>query len=132
MQCQIKKSQKILLEIRISFRPNELSIRKKELKIQKNVMEYYLICSSLLKLETKIAFATVINEKGRIEEFQTRGTILDFLSHKRESFFKEYALQYGMRKEYDEDFGQVGYTCDIEKKNIIFNSYVEFLINSRM
>lgn len=80
------------------------------------------LCSSILKSDPKITFVSAINEKGRIEEFQTKGSILDsILAPKREIFFMEYALQHSMKKEYDEDFGQVGYTYERRKKRILFS-----------
>jgi hypothetical protein len=80
------------------------------------------LCKSILRMDPKITFVAVLNEKGRIEEIQTTGSILDsFPSHKREAFFMEYSLLDHMRKEYDEDFGQVGYTCDQRERRVLFS-----------
>jgi hypothetical protein len=80
------------------------------------------LCSSILKSDPKITFVSVINEKGGIEEFQTKGSILDsFPASKREIFFMGYALQHGMKKDYDEDFGQVGYTYEQREKRILYS-----------
>jgi hypothetical protein len=68
-------------------------------------------------MNNHITFVAVINEKGRIEESQGRNCIIEKLSStKKEMFFMENALRLRMRREYDEDLGQEGFTYEERAK----------------
>jgi hypothetical protein len=75
------------------------------------------LCKSVLETNSKIAFVAVINEKGRIENKQTRKNIIEKLpSIKKEMFLMENALRQRMGAEYDDDLGQVRFTYVERKK----------------
>lgn len=70
------------------------------------------LCKDVLKLSEHITFVSIINERGRIEESQGRNSVIEKLpSIKKEMFLMENALIHRMRKEFDEDLGQVRFTC---------------------
>ncbi|MGI0073443.1 MAG: DUF6659 family protein [Nitrosotalea sp.] len=62
-------------------------------------------------MNNKITFVAVINEKGRIEESQSRNSIIEKLpSIRKEMFFMENALRHRMREDFDGDLGPVRFT----------------------
>jgi hypothetical protein len=79
------------------------------------------VCESILKVNKKICFAAVINEKGRMLQSKNRMGIIDCMpTIKQEMFFMEYSLRQNMRKEFDEDFGNVRYTYTEREKETLF------------
>ena len=79
------------------------------------------VCESILNVNKKICFAAVINEKGRVLQSKDRMGIIDCMpTTKQEMFFMEYSLRQNMRKEFDEDFGDVRYTYTEREKETLF------------
>jgi hypothetical protein len=69
------------------------------------------LCRSIMAMNTYITFVAIINEKGRVDDSQGRNCIIERLpSTRKEMFFMENALRHRMRKEFDEDLGQVMFT----------------------
>ena len=79
------------------------------------------VCDSILNINKKICFVAVINERGRVLQSKDRMGIISCLSAtKQEMFFMEYSLRQSMRKEFDEDFGDVRYTYTEREKETLF------------
>lgn len=79
------------------------------------------VCESILNVNKKICFAAVINEKGRVLQSKDPMGIISCLSTtKQDMFFMEYSLRQNMRKEFDEDFGDVRYTYTEREKETLF------------
>lgn len=69
------------------------------------------LCKDALKASNHITFVAIINERGRIEESQNRNSIIEKLPNsKKEMFLMENALRHRMRREFDEELGQVRFT----------------------
>ena len=79
------------------------------------------LCESILNVSKNICFAAVINERGRVLQSKDRIGIISCLSTtKQDMFFMEYSLRQNMRKEFDEDFGDVRYTYTEREKETLF------------
>ena len=79
------------------------------------------VCESILNVNKKICFAAVINEKGRVLQSKDRMGIIDCMpTTKQDMFFMEYSLRQNMRKEFDDDFGDVRYTYTEREKETLF------------
>jgi len=79
------------------------------------------VCESILNVNKKICFAAVINERGRVLQSKDRMGIIDCMpTTKQEMFFMEYSLRQNMRKEFDDDFGDVRYTYTEREKETLF------------
>jgi hypothetical protein len=84
-------------------------------------------------MNNHITFVAIINEKGRINESQSRNSVIERLPNTRkEMFFMENALRHRMRKEYDDDLGQVKFTyVERAKRGLLsFPMYDELLLVS--
>lgn len=69
------------------------------------------LCRSVIEMNNQITFVAIINEKGRVDESQSRNCIIEKLpSTRKEMFFMENALRHRMREEFDGDLGQVRFT----------------------
>jgi hypothetical protein len=69
------------------------------------------LCESIIRMDNKIMFVAVISEKGRIEESQSRNSIIEKIpSVRKEMFFMENALRHRMRNDFDEYLGSVRFT----------------------
>jgi Family of unknown function (DUF6659) len=80
-----------------------------------------MLCESILKVNKKICFAAIINEKGRALQSKDRmGIIRCMPITKQDMFFMEYSLRQNMRKEFDDEFGSVKYTYAEREKEILF------------
>lgn len=84
------------------------------------------LCESILKVNKKICFAAIINEKGRTLHSKDRMGIIGCMpSTKQDMFFMEYSLRQNMRKEFDDDFGSVKYTYAEREKEVLFTFPLE-------
>ena len=74
------------------------------------IFDYNKICESIKKIDPKIRFAGVINERGRLVEGGMKENVEPLESEKDdEMIFMELALRVKMRKEFDRQLGQVNF-----------------------
>jgi len=79
-------------------------------KLADKIFDYSKICTSVLALESKIRFAGVINERGRLVAGGMRDNVEPLESEKDdEMIFMELALRVKMRKEFDKQLGCVNF-----------------------
>ncbi|MGI0026811.1 MAG: hypothetical protein ACREAD_03095 [Nitrosopumilaceae archaeon] len=80
------------------------------------------LCRSVLKLNKKITFVAVVNEKGKVQESLNFGSIINMMPRERkEIFFMEYSLRHKMREEFNEELGHVRYTYAEREKRGLFS-----------
>ncbi len=81
------------------------------------VFNYPEICESIKKLDSKIRFAGVINERGRLVAGGIKDGIEPLDSEKEdEVLFMELALRVRMRKEFDKQLGKVKFSMSLRDK----------------
>ena len=74
------------------------------------IYDYSQICESVMAIESKIRFAGVINERGRLVAGGMRENVEPLESKKDdEMIFMELALRVKMRKEFDKQLGNVNF-----------------------
>jgi hypothetical protein len=74
------------------------------------IYDYAQVCDSILNVESKIRFAGVINERGRLVAGGMRENVEPLESEKDdEMIFMELALRVKMRKEFDKQLGGVNF-----------------------
>ena len=74
------------------------------------IYDYSQICESVMAIESKIRFAGVINERGRLVAGGMRENVEPLESEKDdELIFMELALRVKMRKEFDKQLGNVNF-----------------------
>ncbi len=72
------------------------------------IYDYAKICETILSTDTKIRFAGVINEQGRLVAGGMKDNVKPLESEKDdEMIFMEIALRVKMRKEFDKQLGPV-------------------------
>lgn len=84
------------------------------------------LCSSILETNSNIESVSVINRHGRAVECKVQGNP-DFQAtdQKNEMFFMQCALTISMGREFDKDFGEIGYV-HINRKNLSMFSFPLF------
>jgi len=81
------------------------------------IYDYSKICDSIKKLDSKIRFAGVINERGKLVAGGMKEGIKPLESEKDdEMLFMELALRVRMRKEFDEQLGKVKFAMALREK----------------
>jgi|SRR5579872_2469033 len=89
--------------------------------IQKS-LEIEKLCSSILSINKNIQSVSVINKNGRPLENMTRGST-DIIPYKEnEMLLMQCALTISMGRDFDEYFGQIGYTF-VARKNLSMFSF---------
>ena len=74
------------------------------------IYDYTKVCDSVLAVDSKIRFAGVINERGRLVAGGMRPNVEPLESEKDdEMIFMELALRVKMRKEFDKQLGCVNF-----------------------
>ena len=74
------------------------------------IYDYAKVCDSVLAVDSKIRFAGVINERGRLVAGGMRENVEPLESEKDdEMIFMELALRVKMRKEFDKQLGCVNF-----------------------
>jgi hypothetical protein len=74
------------------------------------IFDYTKICDAIMAADTKIRFAGVINERGRLVAGGMRENVEPLESEKDdEMIFMELALRVKMRKEFDKQLGPVNF-----------------------
>ena len=81
-----------------------------------------VLCEKIIKLDSNIKFASIINDKGRqITSASKKG--IKFLVSKKdcEMLFMEVALRIRMRREFDSQMGQVNFSLSHRKKVVMIS-----------
>ena len=74
------------------------------------IYDYPNVCSAILAIDSKIRFAGVINERGRLVAGGMKANVEPLESEKDdEMIFMELALRVKMRKEFDKQLGCVNF-----------------------
>jgi hypothetical protein len=74
------------------------------------IFDYTKICDSIMTMDSKIRFAGVINERGRLVAGGMKENIEPLENQKDdEMIFMELALRVKMRKEFDKQLGNVNF-----------------------
>ena len=98
----------------------------KNITIQERIHPDYEACKSLcekiIKLDSNIRFASIINDRGRKVRSASRKGV-KFLVNKKdcEMLFMELALRTRMRREFDSQMGQVNFSLSHRKKVIVIS-----------
>ena len=80
------------------------------------------LCTSIQKIDSKIRFAGMINSKGRLIAGGMVPSKTRFGDRKRdEMLYMELALRVKMRREFDEDLGQVKFSMSFREKLIVMS-----------
>ena len=80
------------------------------INLSSKIFDYTKICDSILKIDPKIRFAGVINERGRLVAGGMKENVEPLESQKDdEMIFMELALRVKMRKEFDKQLGTVNF-----------------------
>jgi len=89
-------------------------------------MDYEKLCESAKKADSKIRFAGVINSKGRLIAGGMIPSKKRLGDRKRdEMLYMELALRVKMRREFDDDLGQVKFSMSFREKLIVMSFPVE-------
>ncbi len=79
-------------------------------KMTDKIYDYPKICNAILTIDSKIRFAGVINERGRLVAGGMKENVEPLESEKDdEMIFMELALRVKMRKEFDKQLGCVNF-----------------------
>jgi len=85
-------------------------------------MDYEKLCESAKKADSKIRFAGVINSKGRLIAGGMIPSKKRLGDRKRdEMLYMELALRVKMRREFDDDLGQVKFSLSFREKLIVMS-----------
>ena len=89
-------------------------------------MVYENMCASIQKIDAKIRFAGVINSKGRLVAGGMAPSKTRLGDRKRdEMLYMELALRVKMRREFDDDLGQVKFSMSFREKLIVMSFPME-------
>ena len=81
------------------------------------IQDYHKICDNIKELDSKIRFAGVINERGRLIAGGMREGIKSLTEQRQEeTLYMELALRVRMRKEFDTQFGKVKFAMSSRQK----------------
>ena len=85
--------------------------------MESTIFNYTEICDKVKNLDSKIRFAGVINERGRLVAGGMKEGIKPLESEKDdEMLFMELALRVKMRREFDKQLGKVKFSMSIREK----------------
>ena len=85
-------------------------------------MDYENMCASIQKIDAKIRFAGVINSKGRLVAGGMAPSKTRLGDRKRdEMLYMELALRVKMRREFDDDLGEVKFSMSFREKLIVMS-----------
>jgi len=89
-------------------------------------MDYENLCTLVQKIDSKIRFAGVINSKGRLVAGGMAPSKKRLGDRKRdEMLYMELALRVKMRREFDDDLGQVKFSMSFREKLIVMSFPME-------
>jgi len=87
-----------------------------------NVEELEKICQKILKLDTRMRSARIINSRGHLMAGGMKKGIMSLEAQKQdEMMFMELALRVRMRHEFDHEFGQVHFSMSYREKVIVMS-----------
>ena len=85
-------------------------------------MDYENLCTLVQKIDSKVRFAGVINSKGRLIAGGMAPSIKRLGDRKRdEMLYMELALRVKMRREFDDDLGEVKFSMSFREKLIVMS-----------
>ena len=85
-------------------------------------MDYENLCTLVQKIDSKVRFAGVINSKGRLIAGGMAPSKKRLGDRKRdEMLYMELALRVKMRREFDDDLGQVKFSMSFREKLIVMS-----------
>ena len=85
--------------------------------MSKKILDYNKICDSIKNLDSKIRFAGIINERGRVVAGGMKDGVQPLESEKEdEMLFMELALRVRMRKEFNKQLGKVKFSMSLREK----------------
>jgi len=85
-------------------------------------MDYENICTLVQKIDSKIRFAGIINSKGRLIAGGMAASKTRLGDRKRdEMLYMELALRVKMRREFDDDLGEVKFSMSFREKLIVMS-----------
>ena len=85
-------------------------------------MDYENICTLVQKIDSKVRFAGIINSKGRLVAggmVQSKTRLGD--RKRDEMLYMELALRVKMRREFDDDLGEVMFSMSFREKLIVMS-----------
>ncbi len=83
------------------------------------IFDYIKICDAIIKVDSKIRFAGVINERGRLVAGGMKENVEPLENEKDdEMIFMELALRVKMRKEFDKQLGPVNFAMASRERAI--------------
>ena len=96
--------------------------------------DYHSICEQIKKLDNKIRFAGVINERGKLIEGGLKDGVVPISSEKDdEMLFMELVLRVKMRQEFDKQLGKVKFAMALRDKvlemSFLIDNYVLFVVS---
>ena len=87
-----------------------------------NVGELEKICQSIIKLDSKMRSARLINSRGHLIAGGMKEGLLSLEAQKQdEMMFMELALRVRMRHEFDAEFGEVHFSMSYRDKVIVMS-----------
>ncbi|HSG83785.1 MAG: DUF6659 family protein [Nitrosopumilus sp.] len=87
-----------------------------------NVDELEKICQSIIKLDSKMRSARLINSRGHLIAGGMKEGLLSLEAQKQdEMMFMELALRVRMRHEFDAEFGEVHFSMSYRDKVIVMS-----------
>ena len=98
------------------------------------IYDYAKICNSILAVDSKIRFAGVINERGRLVGGGMRENVEPLENEKDdEMIFMELALRVKMRKEFDRQLGPVNFAMASRERalaiSVIINEDILYVVS---
>ena len=89
-------------------------------------MDYENLCTLVQKIDSKVRFAGVINSKGRLIAGGMSPSKKRLGDRKRdEMLYMELALRVKMRREFDDDLGEVKFSMSFREKLIVMSFPME-------
>ena len=98
------------------------------------IYDYTKICDAVLEIDSKIRFAGVINERGRLVAGGMKANVEPLESEKDdEMIFMELALRVKMRKEFDKQLGPVNFAMASRERalaiSVLINDDILYVVS---
>jgi len=99
-----------------------------------NIYDYAKICEAVFAVDSKIRFAGVINERGRLVAGGMNENVEPLESEKDdEMIFMELALRVKMRKEFDKQLGPVNFAMASRERaiaiSVVINEDILYVVS---
>ncbi len=94
--------------------------------MENRIFDYHKICDKVKKLDSKIRFVGVINERGRLVAGGMKEGV-EPLENERddEMLFMELALRVRMRKEFDKQLGKVKFALAVRERALAISFQIK-------